>query len=149
MQNLRFAAGIFALAAAGCLSSCSDTKSKSPDVTASIQHSLETAGLKDVSVSEDRDKGVVTLSGTTKSDGEKAQAETIAEGYQITDGPNDQGQMFQRPGKTSDYFPPPFPNDNAARSALGGNLSRLESAAAPRAHAACRNYFSRFVRDDR
>ena len=29
----------------------------------------------------------------------EAQAATIAAGYQITDGPNDQGQMFQRPGR--------------------------------------------------
>ena len=30
--------------------------------------------------------------------------------------------MFQRPGKIADYFPPPFPNDQAARAALGGEL---------------------------
>jgi ubiquinol-cytochrome c reductase cytochrome b/c1 subunit len=30
--------------------------------------------------------------------------------------------MFQRPGKIADYFPPPFPNDQAARAALGGGL---------------------------
>jgi ubiquinol-cytochrome c reductase cytochrome c1 subunit len=52
----------------------------------------------------------------------EAQAASIAAGYQITDGPNDQGQMFQRPGRLADYFPPPFPNDNAARAALGGGL---------------------------
>jgi ubiquinol-cytochrome c reductase cytochrome c1 subunit len=52
----------------------------------------------------------------------EAQAAAIAAGYQITDGPNDQGQMFQRPGRVADYFPPPFPNDNAARAALGGGL---------------------------
>jgi cytochrome c1 len=52
----------------------------------------------------------------------EAQAATIAAGYQITDGPNDQGQMFQRPGRVADTFPPPFPNDNAARAALGGAL---------------------------
>jgi len=52
----------------------------------------------------------------------EAQAKAVAESYQITDGPNDQGQMCQRPGKISDYFPPPFPNDQAARAALGGGL---------------------------
>ena len=52
----------------------------------------------------------------------EAQAATIATGYQVTDGPNDQGQMFQRPGRVADTFPPPFPNDNAARAALGGGL---------------------------
>jgi cytochrome c1 len=52
----------------------------------------------------------------------EAQAATVAAGYQVTDGPNDQGQMFQRPGTLADHFPPPFPNDQAARAALGGKL---------------------------
>jgi ubiquinol-cytochrome c reductase cytochrome b/c1 subunit len=52
----------------------------------------------------------------------EAQAAAIAATYQVTDGPNDQGEMFQRPGGIADYFPPPFPNDNAARAALGGKL---------------------------
>jgi cytochrome c1 len=52
----------------------------------------------------------------------EAQAAAIAATFQVTDGPNDQGQMFQRPGKISDYFPPPFPNEQAARAALGGKL---------------------------
>ena len=51
-----------------------------------------------------------------------AQATAVAASFQVTDGPNDQGQMFQRPGKVSDNFPPPFPNDQAARAALGGSL---------------------------
>jgi ubiquinol-cytochrome c reductase cytochrome b/c1 subunit len=51
-----------------------------------------------------------------------AQAAAIASSFQVTDGPNDQGQMFQRPGKIADYFPPPFANDQAARAALGGGL---------------------------
>lgn len=51
-----------------------------------------------------------------------AQAAAIAATFQVTDGPNDQGQMFQRPGKIADYFPPPFPNEQAARAALGGKL---------------------------
>jgi len=52
----------------------------------------------------------------------EAQATAIAAGFQVTDGPNDQGQMFQRPGTLADHFPPPFPNDQAARAALGGKL---------------------------
>ena len=52
----------------------------------------------------------------------EAQAAAIAATFQVTDGPNDQGQMFQRPGKISDTFPPPFANDQAARAALGGKL---------------------------
>jgi ubiquinol-cytochrome c reductase cytochrome b/c1 subunit len=52
----------------------------------------------------------------------EAQAAAIAATFQVTDGPNDQGQMFQRPGKISDYFPPPFPNAQAAAAALGGKV---------------------------
>jgi hyperosmotically inducible periplasmic protein len=61
----------------GALAGCS-ANSKAPDVTGQIQNSLDQAGLKDVSVSQDRDKGVVTLTGTTRSDSDKAQAESIA-----------------------------------------------------------------------
>jgi ubiquinol-cytochrome c reductase cytochrome c1 subunit len=46
----------------------------------------------------------------------------IAAQYQITDGPNDQGEMFQRPGKPADIFPPPFANDQAARASNNGAL---------------------------
>jgi cytochrome c1 len=52
----------------------------------------------------------------------EAQAAAIASSFQVTAGPNDQGEMFQRPGKLADYFPPPFPNDQAARNANGGAL---------------------------
>jgi ubiquinol-cytochrome c reductase cytochrome c1 subunit len=49
-----------------------------------------------------------------------AQVDTLAAQYKIKDGPNDQGEMFERPGRASDSFPPPFPNENAARTANGG-----------------------------
>jgi cytochrome c1 len=45
-----------------------------------------------------------------------AQAQAIAAEYKIQDGPNDQGEMFERPGRLADYFPTPFPNDQAARA---------------------------------
>jgi ubiquinol-cytochrome c reductase cytochrome b/c1 subunit len=45
-----------------------------------------------------------------------AQAQAFAAEYKIQDGPNDQGEMFERPGRLADYFPPPFPNDQAARA---------------------------------
>ncbi|CAN8025112.1 unnamed protein product, partial [Ixodes persulcatus] len=41
---------------------------------------------------------------------------------QILDGPNEEGLMFERPGKLSDYFPRPYPNDEAARAANNGSL---------------------------
>jgi ubiquinol-cytochrome c reductase cytochrome b/c1 subunit len=51
-----------------------------------------------------------------------AQAAAFASEYKIKDGPNDQGDMFERPGRLADYFPSPFPNDQAARAANGGGL---------------------------
>jgi hyperosmotically inducible protein len=63
---------------AASLAACSVEPTKSPDVADSIRKSLDLAGLKDVSVSQDRDKGVVTLTGTTASGADKAQAESIA-----------------------------------------------------------------------
>jgi ubiquinol-cytochrome c reductase cytochrome b/c1 subunit len=49
-----------------------------------------------------------------------AQAQALASEYKIKDGPNDQGEMFERPGRLADHFPAPFPNDQAARAANGG-----------------------------
>ena len=49
-----------------------------------------------------------------------AQAAAFAADYKIKDGPNDAGDMFERPGRPADYFPAPFPNENAARAANGG-----------------------------
>ena len=50
------------------------------------------------------------------------QVKQIAASVQVTDGPNDAGEMFERPGKPSDPFKAPFPNDNAARAANNGAL---------------------------
>lgn len=49
-----------------------------------------------------------------------AQASAIAQEYKIKDGPNDAGEMFERDGRPADRFPPPYPNDNAARAANNG-----------------------------
>jgi ubiquinol-cytochrome c reductase cytochrome c1 subunit len=50
----------------------------------------------------------------------EAQVRGLAAEYKIKDGPNDQGEMFERPGRPSDRIPAPFPNENAARVANGG-----------------------------
>jgi ubiquinol-cytochrome c reductase cytochrome c1 subunit len=50
------------------------------------------------------------------------QVKGIAGQVQVTDGPNDQGEMFQRPGRPSDKIAEPFANDNAARAANNGAL---------------------------
>jgi ubiquinol-cytochrome c reductase cytochrome c1 subunit len=49
-----------------------------------------------------------------------AQVKALAATYQVKDGPNDSGEMFERPGRPADRFPAPFPNDQAAAAANGG-----------------------------
>jgi ubiquinol-cytochrome c reductase cytochrome b/c1 subunit len=51
-----------------------------------------------------------------------AQATAVAADYKIQDGPNDAGEMFDRPGRIADPFPAPFKNEQAARAANGGAL---------------------------
>lgn len=50
------------------------------------------------------------------------EARTMAEEVEYEDGPNAEGEMFQRPGKLADYMPPPYPNEEAARAGNGGAL---------------------------
>uniref|UniRef100_A0A069DRE3 Cytochrome c1, heme protein, mitochondrial n=1 Tax=Panstrongylus megistus TaxID=65343 RepID=A0A069DRE3_9HEMI len=50
----------------------------------------------------------------------EAEAKAEAEDQLIEDGPNDVGEMFKRPGKLSDHFPSPYPNEEAARAANNG-----------------------------
>jgi ubiquinol-cytochrome c reductase cytochrome c1 subunit len=50
----------------------------------------------------------------------EGQVRTFAREYQIKDGPNESGEMFDRPGRPSDYFPKPFPNPEAAKAANNG-----------------------------
>ena len=69
---------LLALMAAVFTIACSQQKANTPDVTDQIKDSLKANNLNDVKVSEDRDKGVVTLSGDVKTEEQKAQAEDIA-----------------------------------------------------------------------
>jgi hyperosmotically inducible protein len=78
MRSNILSGALLGMLAVGSISGCSRTLTKSVDVADTIRQSLAQAGLKDVSVSQDRDKGVVTLTGTTTSEADKSQAETIA-----------------------------------------------------------------------
>ena len=49
-----------------------------------------------------------------------AQAKAIAASFEVTDGPNSDGEMFNRPGKLSDKFVMPYENVKAAEAANGG-----------------------------
>ena len=48
------------------------------------------------------------------------EAKAIAAQFEVTDGPNEDGEMFTRPGRLSDKFVKPFPNVKAAAAANGG-----------------------------
>lgn len=50
----------------------------------------------------------------------KDKIKEIAATVEVGDGPNDQGEMFQRPGRASDRFKSPFANEQAARAANNG-----------------------------
>ncbi|XP_071816420.1 cytochrome c1, heme protein, mitochondrial-like [Apostichopus japonicus] len=50
------------------------------------------------------------------------EAKIIAEEYLFKDGPDEEGNLFDRPGKLSDYFPRPYENDEQARAANAGAL---------------------------
>lgn len=78
MKTLKRCLTILMLLVIGSLVGCSRTSKLSPDVSDSIRKSLDQAGLKAVSVTQDRDKGVVTLNGNVAADADKAQAESIA-----------------------------------------------------------------------
>jgi hyperosmotically inducible protein len=77
MKVARLLVTLLTIFIVGTLLGCSGT-TKSPDVSDGIRKSLDQAGLKDVSVSQDRDKGVVTLGGHVPSESDKSQAESIA-----------------------------------------------------------------------
>jgi len=49
-----------------------------------------------------------------------AEAKAIAASFEVTDGPNADGEMFQRPAKLSDKFVMPYENVKAAQAANGG-----------------------------
>jgi hyperosmotically inducible periplasmic protein len=70
--------GLLALVVAGTLVGCTGKPAQSPEVSDNIRKSLDQAGLKDVSVSQDRDKGIVTLGGHVATDSAKAEAESLA-----------------------------------------------------------------------
>ena len=50
----------------------------------------------------------------------KEEVSAIAAEATVQDGPNDDGEMFDRPARASDRFVPPFANEKAARASNGG-----------------------------
>lgn len=52
----------------------------------------------------------------------EAEIKSLAASYTVKDGPNEEGEMFDRPGLASDLIPSPYANDNAARASNNGAL---------------------------
>ena len=50
------------------------------------------------------------------------QVRALAAEYTVVDGPDDTGEMFERPARPTDPIPPPYPNEQAARAANAGAL---------------------------
>lgn len=49
------------------------------------------------------------------------EVKAIASNDKVIDGPNDAGEMFERPARASDKFVAPFPNEQAARASNNGS----------------------------
>ncbi len=50
----------------------------------------------------------------------EAEVKAIAASIEVEDGPDSQGEMFTRPGRPSDKFKSPYPNEQASIAANGG-----------------------------
>jgi hyperosmotically inducible protein len=81
MKTTNLLVTLLMLLAIGTMVGCSGPSSKSPEVSETIRKSLDQAGLKTVSVSQDRDKGIVTLGGQVTSENDKSQAESLAKSF--------------------------------------------------------------------
>lgn len=76
MKTIKAVSTLLIAVAVATALACS-SQHKAPDVTSDVRNALNQAGLNDVSVSQDRDKGVVTLTGKAATNDDKAKAESI------------------------------------------------------------------------
>jgi hyperosmotically inducible protein len=78
MKTFKTCLSLLAVAVVGTLVGCSTASTKAASISDTLRAALDQAGFKSVSISQDRDKGVVTLGGHVTTDGDKSQAESIA-----------------------------------------------------------------------
>ena len=78
MNTIKLLFAALTLLAIGVMLGCSGGSAKSPDVSDNIRNSLDQAGFKNISVKEDRDKGVVLWAETSPLESAKSQAESLA-----------------------------------------------------------------------
>jgi hyperosmotically inducible protein len=78
MKKMKLLAPMLTLLAIGTMVGCRGASAKSADVSDSVRKALDQAGLKEVSVGEDLDRGIVTLGGQVTTQNDKAQADSLA-----------------------------------------------------------------------
>ncbi len=78
MERIKSSLAIGTLVSIAMFSGCSRGAAKAPNVVGGIRQSLDQFGYKDVSINQDRIRGVVTLTGRVSADADKEQAESIA-----------------------------------------------------------------------
>jgi hyperosmotically inducible periplasmic protein len=78
MKRVLATAVLAAMSAAGLVVSGCQNNNKAPEAKDKVVNALKQGGYDDINVDEDRDKGVVTLKGSVKSDADKAKAEDLA-----------------------------------------------------------------------
>jgi hyperosmotically inducible protein len=78
MRTIRLTAAVLAILAIGTVVGCRSFRTSSPDVSATLSKSLYDAGFRDVTVAQDREKGIVTLGGRVATQNDKYRAESLA-----------------------------------------------------------------------
>jgi osmotically-inducible protein OsmY len=78
MKTFKPCLSFLAVVVIGALAGCSIRSTRTADVLGGVRTLLDQVGLKDVSVTQDHDKGVVTLGGHVAADPDKSEAESIA-----------------------------------------------------------------------
>ena len=114
MKALKTISNVLVMCAIASTLACSDRPPKAPDIAGDIRHSLDQAGLNDVSVSQDRDKNVVTLTGKVATDDDKAKAESIARSIAGTEVVSN--EIGVRPGATTGAYTNLSPRKRSIRT---------------------------------
>jgi hyperosmotically inducible protein len=78
MKTTKLLFPLLMLLAMSTIVGCRMNSAKSPDVLDSVRKALDQADLKDVTVAQDRDKGIISLAGQVETESEKAEAESLA-----------------------------------------------------------------------
>ena len=77
-MNNKVTGFVLALAVAGLASGCAQDQSNQPDVQEDVETALNDAGFEDVSVDQDQERGIVTLSGEVDTEQDRQRAEQAA-----------------------------------------------------------------------